>query len=553
VDESSVSDELTVQRLVEQAGLGLEVVAGHAGLDRVIEAVYTGDLDDPTSWMVQGSLLLTTGPKFEVAPELGARLVRLMRRSGMVGIGVAITPYVRKIPEAMVAAAEREGLPLLRVPAATPFREIASYVFTAHASRDMHRLRRSVALQKDLVEVLLEDQRVGSLVSRLGELLGVTVVLLDKKGQPVAASRPAAELKNTRFAQHAWEEYGRIETEGLPRSVMEVEARGVVFREIRLRGVVEQVLMAILPEEGLMSEFADAALTFAQRLLEVDIATDQSVSLVRRRTRAGLLDMLLHGRGSEAELREWLLHHGIESAEPWRVLAFKTWPAPGRSSPDAHVSDSIDEELLSAVDHVFEERLVPFVSCRAEGHVLALSPLGPPPDDTTGARHLAAEVAETLVNRVRARRVAVGVSEAMTGLAAVPRAAGQARLALRQAYERSEDLVAVAVFEDLGMRYALLDGLADDTLERLERSVVGRLAAADASAGSDLSETLASYLDHGCSVAETAEALYVHRNTLRKRLARIEALLGLDLSTTGGRVEAYLGVRAAEVLATRQA
>ena len=53
-------------------------------------------------------------------------------------------------------------------------------------------------------------------------------------------------------------------------------------------------------------------------------------------------------------------------------------------------------------------------------------------------------------------------------------------------------------------------------------------------------------------IVETSEALFVHRNTLRKRLAQIEQILGVNLSSTGGRVEVYLGVRAADVLATRK-
>jgi DNA-binding PucR family transcriptional regulator len=53
-------------------------------------------------------------------------------------------------------------------------------------------------------------------------------------------------------------------------------------------------------------------------------------------------------------------------------------------------------------------------------------------------------------------------------------------------------------------------------------------------------------------VGETAQALFVHRNTLHKRLRRIEDVLGIDLGSSGGRVEAYLGVHAAEVLDKRQ-
>ena len=161
------------------------MVAGHAGIDRAIEAVYIGDIEDPTPWMVEGSLLLTTGPRFEADPSSAARLVELLKQSGMVGVGVAIMPYVRAIPAEMTAAADREQLPLLRVPEGTPFREITSYVFNALSSRDMHRLRRSVALQKQLLEVLLAEQDPSGLVRRVGELLGASMLLFAASGRLV--------------------------------------------------------------------------------------------------------------------------------------------------------------------------------------------------------------------------------------------------------------------------------------------------------------------------------------------------------------------------------
>ena len=133
--------------------------------------------------MVEGSLLLTTGPRFEEDPSSAARLVELLRQSGMVGVGVAIMPHVRTIPAEMVAAADREQLPLLRVPEGTPFREITSYVFNALSSRDMHRLRRSVALQKQLLEVLLAEQDPSGLVRHVGELLGASMLLFAASGR----------------------------------------------------------------------------------------------------------------------------------------------------------------------------------------------------------------------------------------------------------------------------------------------------------------------------------------------------------------------------------
>jgi purine catabolism regulator len=109
----------------------------------------------------------------------------------------------------------------------------------------------------------------------------------------------------------------------------------------------------------------------------------------------------------------------------------------------------------------------------------------------------------------------------------------------------------VIVFEDLGRRYQVLDSLGDEQLRELREATVGRLSAADRNAGSILLATLETYLRHGGSVSASAAELFVHRNTLRKRLRRIEDLLGIDLESSGGRVEAYLGVRAAEMLAAR--
>jgi purine catabolism regulator len=572
MNERRADDTLTVRELVRQADLGLEVAGGHAGLDRAVEAVYIGDLDDPTPWMVQGSLLLTTGPRIEAEPEVGVRLVRLLAVSGMIGIGVAITPHVREIPAAMAVAADEAGLPLLRVPPGTPFRRVTSYVFNALASRDMHRLRRSLALQQNLVEVLIAEKSVGGLVGRLGELLDVTAVLLDGDGRELARSGDAARdqpgdaedgdpgddsrgQSGDALVRLAWSAYRRTVHEGLPRSVVHVRDRNVAFREVHLHGTVEQVLFGIPPHDGLISEFSDAALSFVQRLLEAELVTLQSAGLLRRRTRAGLLEMLLQGRGDAAELAERLLQHGIDPMEKWRVAAIEAVaPAMGgeQGAPSVGRVVALPDEALSAVDHLLEERLAPFLSCRDDEHVLVLSPLGPPPDDLEAVRRLVAELAGALCVRLRVPAMAVGLSEALTGVAAVPRAAAQARLALTHIETEEAEAAPVVAFDDLGGRYRLLESLPDELLEQLVRSVVGRLLAADERGGTDLAATLHCFLEQRCSTLKTAERLYVHRNTLRKRLARIEEVTGVSLASTGGRVEAYLSARAADVLAARR-
>ncbi|MCJ7795770.1 MAG: helix-turn-helix domain-containing protein, partial [Thermoleophilia bacterium] len=66
---------------------------------------------------------------------------------------------------------------------------------------------------------------------------------------------------------------------------------------------------------------------------------------------------------------------------------------------------------------------------------------------------------------------------------------------------------------------------------------------------SHLVDTLKAYLATDRSVGAAAASLNMHRNTLSKRLERIEALLGLSLTANDDLVSLTLGLRAWELLA----
>ncbi len=553
VSERTHSEVLTIRELTDEAGLGLRIVAGARGADLRLEAVYIGDLEDPTPWMIPGSLLLTTGPTFESDPEAGPRLVRLLKASGAVGIGVAITPHVDEIPPGMIDEAEAVGLPLLRVPPETPFRDITSYIFNALSSRDMHRLRRSLALQNELLRVLMEEHGVEGLVRRLADFVAGDVLLFDSHGNLLVHAPSGSPGANSRLAAAFWAEYRQITLQGAPRSVLEVDDLRVHYREAVVEGAVERVLASLRPKIAVVSEHDEATLTFAQRLIEVELSTARNVTGMRRRTRAGLLDMLVRGRGTPAELSERLLYHGIPPSQPWRILVVDIEPL-SRAMTHPLAGVDLAGASLPVVDGVLEERGTPFLSLESSGQVVVLCPVDQKvgTDDGAGECFSLAALVERISVRMRDRRVRIGASEPLTQLDLAPTGLAHARHCLETIVNSPRACGDVMLYEDLGLPAQLLDGLPSDILERFSGKTIDGLQAIDCGESSDLVHTLTRYLAHDCSVAATAEDLYVHRNTLRKRLARIEQAIGLDLSRLDALVEVYLGLRAAEILTIRR-
>lgn len=75
------------------------------------------------------------------------------------------------------------------------------------------------------------------------------------------------------------------------------------------------------------------------------------------------------------------------------------------------------------------------------------------------------------------------------------------------------------------------------------RDVLGPLLDLDAARGTDFVPTLRAYLSHDRHLPDTSAALHVHYNTVRNRIARIEATLGVDMRDVDDRFRLETALR----------
>ena len=86
------------------------------------------------------------------------------------------------------------------------------------------------------------------------------------------------------------------------------------------------------------------------------------------------------------------------------------------------------------------------------------------------------------------------------------------------------------MYEELGAHKYLLR-IASDAMRDATVDAVGRLAVYDRQRQTQLLATLDEFLRRRGNISATAEALFVHPNTLRQRLRRIAELTDLYLRT----------------------
>ena len=72
---------------------------------------------------------------------------------------------------------------------------------------------------------------------------------------------------------------------------------------------------------------------------------------------------------------------------------------------------------------------------------------------------------------------------------------------------------------------------------------MGPLVRYDERHRSNLLDTISAYFEHHGNVSQTAEALFIHRNTLVYRLERIQELTSQDLDSADMRLSMHLALK----------
>lgn len=530
---------LTVRELVDDSSLGLVTVTGRTGLGRVVKDIHFSDADDPVPYLSGEGVLIVTGRNFAGDDEAAVRLLDRISTIDTAALGIVMDHFIDTVSPRMVEHALELRLPIFEV-RGVPVRTVFSYVYHALASGDLHRLRRTVAMQNDLLDLLIADASVDELLAKVASLVTLPILLLDGTGQPVgyAGTRDAARL-----AARAWKAWTATTPSAAPMGFVEDGDARFICREIVLYGKVERLLVTLAAYTS-NAEFADTALSFLQRLVTLDLLRRRDEIVATQRMRQRLLRELVSGTSTAEELTSWVLEHGLDLREPWRFALCQIEHPPGAARrPMTEQEDALGD----AVDTFFGDRLIPFLSRPGRRSISLLLPDGSSVVGAGSARDLLLVFKAYAAGEPFNVALTIGAAAARADPLAGHRALQEATDAAAAA-ARGVDVQGLVLFEAMSGRFRLLAGQSEEALADIARRTIAPLIEYDRRRHGRLVETLRVWLDHHWAIQPAAEALYVHRNTLQKRLRRIETLLGLDLQDPDDIVELYLGLRATQLL-----
>jgi PucR family transcriptional regulator, purine catabolism regulatory protein len=487
------------------------VVAGIAGLERRVRHVNVMEVPDILPWVQPDELLLTTAyPLRDDRAALGSLVPELAAR-GLAGIAVKPDRYLGEIPASMLTAADACNFPLIELPPESSFNEIISAVLSVILNEQSLRLQRAAEIHDRFTGIVLGGGGLREIALTLAELIGRQVLIVDQHGEALTASGTPdiAGLSLEAVSPNGGGLDGRwtsINVAGSPATLQPIMVDGEPYGAI----------VALAAAEALSSDDLEA-LQFAATVAALRQVQARALVEDDRRFQAVCLEELVSGHLTDRSvLSERAAAFGWDLSLPRAVLLAQAESTSGSDASTVRVLADAARTALGGTAIVWERS------------TQAAALLAPRTADPGALLEAASSLRREAARRLPTTSVSVGIGRVRGDPLDLRESHAEARRALEVGRWRSPG--EVVAFERMGLD-RLLASVSDLELAAFRDTMIEPLAAYDRAHRSNLIDTLEAYVATR-NAAEAARRLYIHYNTVRSRLARIEELIGPFLADT---------------------
>jgi sugar diacid utilization regulator len=471
--------------------------------------------------------------------------------------------------------AEELGLGLLAVPPDMPLREMLSLF--AKNGEGSGLLRYSHEAARALIESAGGEDSISKLADKLAGLLGRSVVVEDPVGRLLAGGDPAKDRSGTQALISTLETHGLRASRG---SGVEETRRDRRDRYARLPNgflsvpverwrVAETELFwtpigAHLPAGYLWVDFANhplgpedvVVLYWAIRALEAELGKERVRLETELGVRGDFVDDVISGHHGSVDLllqRARYLGANLSSGALTVVVDIDNFAGYlGRRRMKESAIQELKRRLADAVRIQTRTLFSNFLLGPRSDNVILF--LGPSDDVPAGeimekALNLASLVQRYVKGLLPDLTISVGIGRFKGDPALLSDAYTEAEVALEIGH-RISGPSSISTFEQTGTYKLLFRVLQEDPeeLESFYAETLGPVVSYDSRYGTELVQTLVTFLGNDASTAKTAADLFAHRHTIRYRLERVRELTHLDVDKSEDRERLTLGIKAMQLL-----
>ncbi len=484
-------------------------------------------LDNPKSirWIKQDELVISSGYFLSTDEEKLRAIVRDLKEAGCVALGLKIKGYFNEIPEEMIDEANKVGLVLLEIPYYYSLGEFSQTVYNYIFEMNYQVRINEQRLIEDISDIFFSKRGVMEMLYRMAEFFKRTVILVDNDFRCIYAAKRMADKK----VCYRDSKIKKIEDNDENRGLFEFSDN-----------IQRQAYYALVPGKEantcvLVLEDGGKLRSDEKNLIERCI---KIVSMGLEQVRSKREFNYEYEDEHYKELFEYL--DGLKKYTQEEVMNIikevnlpyekKRITLQVQIKETEQLDNNYKELIEESIQSCKEAKQMESCVLHRNGKVIVYlftDSRESDPDAVFLAMSIAKEIVKS-ISTIKGVKIKIGMSKCSSGCTRIKRDYQDAGKVINIAEKLDLD-GELFTYNQLAF-YDYLIQYQNQTKEQCYNQIL-YLLQYDKENKTEYAQTLLRFLECKFNISDTAKALYVHRNTLMNRLAKLKELLHNDLET----------------------
>lgn len=508
----------------------LQLLSSHSNLTQPLESVEITETPDVAEFIPKNVMILTTAMIYKDDQEKLKPFIDSLKQAECTALGIKVGRFLDEISPEIVAYASAVDLPLIKIPSTQPLggllHEIVGYL------RDSKTEQMSVAfdIQKRFSTLLMQDVDATRFIAEFAKILNAPIILLSPWQQVIAHSnyfygnQKSAEffieqLSKDHFQQLAQEKkIFRLQDE-------RQENIQVAGFPIRVNDYFPYYLLVLSPEQ-IPYPISEFAIDQAILVLTFMLFKNQKIAESFEHLKTDFLDRLLDiHQEALSKHQNWLelwKNYRLINSDYYQLAIVYGVTKPENETHIRYqqaegqlIFQWLKEQLPEILPDVAlfklknQNKSILIFQSKKNDHLMIL-------------QNLAERLQQALPITIR-----FALGNAYENLEDLPNSYIEASSTL-EASLHAQKPATVQLFHPKGLA-GLFEKIGTEDVEYFCQQQLKELAYPTEPTLQELRKTLKVFLDFNCEITKTANALYLHRNTIKYRMNQCEKLLDTSI------------------------
>ncbi|QDW73698.1 hypothetical protein FND36_06410 [Lachnospiraceae bacterium KGMB03038] len=513
------------------------LLAGAKGLDNEIKDVVIMEVPDGIYWINPDNFVITTGYSLMTKEISIENMIQIMISRKAAALGIKIGKYIEKLPEKIIDYANEHNFPIISIPLAFTYNSMVFPILNKLKGEDSYQYYIVKKLREELNLLKRTNFNITSLIRLIEDYTNQKIFLYWASN--LSLINNTDNVDNTALKKSILDNISQIYVAERP---FEISSDTVSYAVFKVESLAEVLaFLCIRMEYGqLLTPVNEILINEVLPTVCIYLLTNLHTSAKYYKSADDFFLNILDGTytGNELRLKEDASYLNIDFRASRFVCVIDT-------------TIKTDDEF-----HTFREKITSalaaytyhFIGQKHGNQTTLIFELKNSQNIQKTYESCFQSILGNLKKRFPAEHFSIGIGKACQSLKYLNYAHEEALFAIKigkKLYAQQDGIY----FYDNFMIYHLLYEISDHpTLSKIHKNTIERIQKYDLENNTALLKTLEMLVDCDFSISQTSDRLYIHRNTLYKRINKLNLLLDFDIDNSENRLILQIALKLHKIL-----